>query len=275
MLPALLAALLVVAPRFAGPVRDVSFDSPALGHPISYRVLLPEGYAASRRRYPVLYLLHGLDGHFDDWTTRTQIAELARRLPLVIVTPEGHDSWYVNAADGSGRYEDYIARDLIADVETRFRVIRARYGRALAGLSMGGYGAIRIAVTHPALFAAAASLSGAFDAADPAFAERFKAHTEEMRRIFGAPDSTARRADDVYAAAEAAESRGAPALFLACGTADPFLDSNRRLVAILQKRGFAYEYHETAGAHAWDYWNRQLETLLPWVTRTLTAAAAR
>jgi S-formylglutathione hydrolase FrmB len=269
MLPALLAAtaLLVAAPPAAPPYEDVTLPSRALGQPVKYRVLLPEGYRDARRRYAVLYLLHGLDGHFDDWTTRTQLARRAGALPIIVVMPEGNSSWYVNAADGSGRYEDYITTELVADVDARFRTIRARYGRAIAGLSMGGYGAVRLALKHPSLYAAAASLSGAFDAPEPAFAERFRAHTEEMGRIFGPAGGEARRDGDVYALADRASAGGAPALFMACGTSDPFLESNRRMAALLQKRGFAYEYHETAGGHGWDYWNRQIDPLLAFIVR--------
>jgi S-formylglutathione hydrolase FrmB len=276
MLPAALAAclmLLQAPPQQAS--HDVTFQSSALSRSIKYRVLLPGGYATSTERYPVLYLLHGLDGHYDDWSTRTELAVRAARLPLIVVMPEGGDSWYTNADDGSGRFEDYIAADLIADVESRFRVIRARYGRAIAGLSMGGYGAIKIALKHPNLFAAAASLSGAFDAAEPAFAERFTAHTAEMGRIFGEPGGETRRANDIYAIAEAASAAGAPALYIACGTSDPLLASNRKLVEIVQRRAFAYEYHETPGAHSWDYWNGRLETLLPWTMRMLRTGAPR
>src|SRR3954447_10933949 len=82
-------------------VRDEVITPHALGRPVKYRVLLPEAYSRGRGRYAVLYLLHGLDGHFNDWSTRTRLSERARRLPLVIVMPEGEDSWYVNAADGS------------------------------------------------------------------------------------------------------------------------------------------------------------------------------
>ena len=273
MLPSIFAAWIALTAAHGLPAADVFRDevlqSAALGRPIKYRVLLPEGYGASARRFPVLYLLHGLDGHYDDWSTRTHIAEQARSLPLVIVMPEGEDSWYTNAADGSGRFEDYITEDLLRDVESRYRVIRARYGRAIAGLSMGGYGAIKIALKHPGLFAAAGSLSGAFDATDPEFAKLFPSHTDEMGRIFGAPDGETRKSNDVFAIAAAASTSTGPALYFDCGENDRFLASNRRLVDIVQKRGFGYEYHETPGAHAWDYWNRRLKPLLAWVTEAM------
>jgi S-formylglutathione hydrolase FrmB len=248
---------------------DESLQSTALGRLLKYRVLLPEGYDRTAKRFPVLYLLHGLDGHYDDWSTRTEIAERARPLPLIVVMPEGGDSWYTNAADDSGRFEDYIVNDLVHDVETKYRVIRARYGRAIAGLSMGGYGAVKMALKHPSIFQAAGSLSGAFDATDPPFAALFPSHTEEMGRIFGPPGSDTRRDNDVFVRAEQAATANAPAIYVDCGEADRFLASNRRLVEILQRRGFAYEYHETAGAHAWEYWNRRVTPLLDWVMRQL------
>jgi S-formylglutathione hydrolase FrmB len=284
MLPIIFAAAIALAPAHA-PVRtpeytpaapydqrapafrDETFQSAALGRPIKYRVLLPDGYDRGAKRFPVLYLLHGLEGHFDDWSTRTDLAERVRSLPLIVVMPEGADSWYTNAADASGRFEDYIATDLVHDVEAKFRAIRARYGRVIAGLSMGGYGAVKIALKHPGLFQAAVSLSGAFDATDPPFAESFPAHTEAMGRIFGSPASDTRRDNDVFALAGKVTVAGAPAIYVACGESDRFLASNRRLVEILQKRGFTYEYHETAGAHGWDYWNRQIVPLLAWVRR--------
>lgn len=276
MLPLILAASLTLATQRPAPppsvLRDDSVQSTALGRPIKYRVLLPEGYDRSARRFPVLYLLHGLDGHYDDWSTRTDLAGKARALPLVVVMPEGEDSWYTNAADGSGRFEDYIVDDLVRDVESKYRVIRARYGRAIAGLSMGGYGAMKIALKHPSLFAAAGSLSGAFDAPDPEFAKSFPSHTEKMAGIFGPPGGDARQRNDVFAIAGDAHATGGPALYFDCGESDRFLASNRRLVAIVQQRGFTYEYHETPGAHAWDYWNRRLAPLLTWVMAQLNAA---
>lgn len=274
MLPVIFAAWIALTPahaRQAPAFHDEALQSTALSRLLKYRVLLPEGYDRTAKRFPVLYLLHGLDGHYDDWSTRTGLAERVRPLPLIVVMPEGGDSWYTNAADGSGRFEDYIATDLIHDVETKYRAIRARYGRAIAGLSMGGYGAIKIALKHPGLFQAAGSLSGAFDATDPPFAALFPSHTAEMGRIFGAPDSATRRESDVFLLAGNAATAGAPAIYVDCGESDRFLASNRKLVEILQRRGFTYEYHETAGAHGWDYWNGRITPVLDWVMRVFKA----
>src|SRR5215204_2862015 len=93
-------------PQTTRPLRDESVQSSALDRAMNYRVLLPEGYGTSPRRYPVLYLLHGIAGDYTDWTSRTNVAEYSRRLPLIIVMPDGGNEWYTNAADGSAAYED-------------------------------------------------------------------------------------------------------------------------------------------------------------------------
>src|SRR6476469_2156109 len=139
MLPALALACLLIQSPLSTPYQDDSVASAALARTMKYRVLLPEGYAASGERYYALYLLHGLTGDYLDWSTRTNLATLARALPLVIVMPDGENAWYTNAADKGPRFEDYIADDLVKDVESKYRVIRSRYGRAIAGLSVGGY----------------------------------------------------------------------------------------------------------------------------------------
>lgn len=249
-----------------------SVQSAAVGRVMPYRVLLPEAYERSRDRYPVLYLLHGLGGDDRDWSTRTNLARLAARLRLVIVMPDGDNAWYTNAANDGPRFEDYIASDLVQDVERKYRVIRARYGRAIAGLSMGGYGAIKIALRHPAEFAAAGSFSGAFRATDTAYDDSLGALKDQTYEIYGPEGSETRTANDVAAMASSAPVLGAPVLYLDCGTSDAFLQSNRDVVATLQKRGFRYEYHELPGAHAWDYWNARIAVFLPWVMKQLADA---
>lgn len=257
-------ALLLQAPPPRQLVTD-SVQSTALGRVMKYRVLLPEGYALSRDRYPALYLLHGLGGDYLDWSTRTNLARVAARLRIVIVMPEGENAWYTNAANGGPRFEDYIASDLVQDVERKYRVIRARYGRAIAGLSMGGYGAIKIALRHPAEFAAAGSFSGAFRATDTAYDDSLGPLKDQTYQIYGPAGSETRTANDVVMMASSALAADAPRFYLDCGTSDPFLQSNREVVAMLQKRGFKYEYHEVPGAHDWEYWNARIAVFLPWV----------
>src|SRR5688500_18915911 len=93
-------------PAATNRLREETVNSAAIGRPMKYRVLLPEAYASSLRRYPVLYLLHGLGGNYTDWTMRSNLAEYTRTLPLIVVMPDGENQWYTNAADGNARFED-------------------------------------------------------------------------------------------------------------------------------------------------------------------------
>lgn len=118
-------------------VRDAEFFSDSLGRKMKYRVLIPCGYKTGKRRYPVLYLLHGLYGDYTNWDSLTGIAQYARQLPLLIVMPDADDSWYTNSATVPGdRYEDYIIKDLIKEIETQYRTVSKRDDRFVAGLSM-------------------------------------------------------------------------------------------------------------------------------------------
>ena len=155
-------AVLIVAPA-AAEVRQATFESPSLGREVSYVVDLPPSYDASSRSYPVVYALHGLFEGAGFWERRGLARELARlrskgSVPeLIVVAVDGGNSFFVNGP--AGRYEDLVTRDLIAHVESAWRVVPGREGRGLLGISMGGYAALRIAFTRPGLFAAVATHS--------------------------------------------------------------------------------------------------------------------
>jgi putative tributyrin esterase len=265
MLPALALACLLIQSPLSQPYLDDTVASAALARTMKYRVLLPDGYDTSGERYRALYLLHGLTGGYLDWSTRTNLARLAHGLPLVIIMPDGENAWYTNAADKGPKFEDYIADDLVKDVESKYRVIRSRYGRAIAGLSMGGYGALKIALKRPGTFAAAGGFSSALGVTDPAFDDRMTSFKDQLYKIYGPAGSETRTANDILLIADKAKPESAPSLYMDCGTSDGLLDENRALTAVLQKRGLAYEYHEVPGAHTWQYWNRRVEAFLPWL----------
>lgn len=114
--------------------------SDALAGIRSYRVLLPAGYVSEpRRRYPVLYLLHGKGGDQDDWADKTRLAERLGGAGLLVVMPDGDDGWYIDGAAEASGYETQIVGELIPHVDSRYRTIARRDGRAVPGLSMGGY----------------------------------------------------------------------------------------------------------------------------------------
>ncbi len=254
-------------------LREESVESAALGRAMKYLVLVPQGYGTSQQRYPVLYLLHGLGGDYKDWTTRSNLVEYSRTVPLIIVMPQGENQWYTNAADGAARFEDYILTDLQADVVRKFRTINSRYGRAVAGLSMGGYGAMKMALKRPGAFSVAASFSGAFGVTREGELEPLigKAEADRIQQIFGPSGSQTRKENDIFTLAAALKPAAAPYVYIDCGTRDDTLiAANRELVATIHKTGVAYEYHEVAGAHTWDYWDRRIRDFLPLLMKRMT-----
>lgn len=249
-------------------IKDVVFHSASLQRDMRYRILLPHDYEQGGR-FPAIYLLHGLYGDYQNWDTRTSLDNYAQNLHMLIVMPDGGDSWYTNSATvPADKFEDYIAKDLVSEIDTRFRTIRDKHARAIAGLSMGGYGAVKLALKYPDLFAFAGSLSGALNAARDLDARRPEFRVK-LLEVFGNQGSQVRTENDVFLLLDAPQPGVYPYFYLACGTADSFLDVNRAFVSQLSSRKIVYEYHETPGEHSWDYWDREVELMLHAIERTL------
>ena len=251
-------------------IRDEVFRSSALSRGMHYRVLLPGSYSAGGR-FPVLYLLHGLYGDYMNWDTRTRLEEYAKNTDLIVVMPDADDSWYTNSATvPADRFEDYVVKDLISEVDEKFRTLRDRHSRAVAGLSMGGYASVKFALKYPDLFVFAGSLSGALNAAQnlDALRPEFRA---KLLEVFGNQESSTRAENDVFRLLSAPHGSPPPYFYLACGTADSFLENNRAFAQQLSSRALAYEFHETPGEHSWEYWDRELQPLLRAVAHALEA----
>jgi len=253
----------------ANTVESNSFFSSALAREMPYQVVLPSGYSGSQERYPVLYLLHGWQGDETNFVSLTHLVEDASAYKLIVVTPRADNSWYVNSATRpKDRYADYVVQDLIAEVDAHYRTIASPHERAIAGISMGGYGAMLFSLRHPGAFAFAASISGAF--AGPSGIEnvmpQLKPSTDDA---FGAAGSTTRSQNDVDTLIGMVDRTQQPYFFLECGTSDPLLSSNRHVVEELSSHGFAYEYHELPGAHTWPFWDAALRTMLKVLSRQM------
>jgi S-formylglutathione hydrolase FrmB len=231
-----------------------------------YRILLPADYENSSRRYPVLFLLHGLIGSYVDWESRTHLDDYAAALPLIIAMPDGDDAWYTNSPSNSQeKWEDYIIKDFIPYIDRTYRTIQTRHARAIAGLSMGGYGAMKFALKYPATFIFAASFSGAAGVVHDPDAKIGMApkYDQQLRDIFGPGITPTRTDNDLFELAQKRQPAQLPYLMLTCGTEDGWLASNREFVVLLQEQKIRYEYHESAGAHSWAYWDEQLAKMLP------------
>lgn len=177
--------------------RDITFRSAALNRDMQYRVILP-AILPSAHKLPVVYLLHGGGGGFRDWSNYSDAARFAESGRLLVM-PEAASSYYVNAVDPpEDRYEDYIVHDLISDVETRFPVATGRSNRAIVGLSMGGFGAVNLALRHPGIFAFVSGLSSAIDVPRRAFSWKRLQQSRHYDSIFGPSGSATRRANDPF-----------------------------------------------------------------------------
>lgn len=241
-------------------MRDVTFRSTSLGRDMEYRVILPS-LMPSGQKLPVVYLLHGGGGGFRDWSNYSDVASFAER-GLILVMPEGNSSYYTNAAERpQDRYEDYIAKDLIADVETRFPVMSDRSSRAIVGVSMGGFGAIKLALKYPDLFVFAAGLSSAIDVPSRPFSIKRIQQWRGHRAIFGAWQGQAQHENDPYILAASTDVSRSSYMFLSCGEQEDLLPANRRFAALLARRKFRYEFQTRPGGHDWNQWNVWLPNL--------------
>ncbi len=243
-------------------LRDATFHSTSLNRDMHYRILLPANYEASAQRYPTLFLLHGLYGDNQNWSTRTDLVNYARDLNLIIAMPDAGNSWYMNSATSpEDRYEDYIVKDFIAEIDTHYRTIREGYRRAIAGLSMGGYAAVNFSLKYPGLFAYAGGISAALDASAD-LDETRPEFREGLRKAFGESGNPARSQNDVFVLLSHSDGKGLPYFYLDCGSEDMFLEVNRKLVVRLRQLRIPYEFHEYPGGHYWNYWDAAIERFL-------------
>lgn len=259
-------------------VQTIQFESKLVGKTLPYNVLLPVNYnqADSRtKRYPVIYLLHGLTGHYNNWLDKTRLVDYTAAYEFIIVMPEGNDGWYTDSASvPTDKYESYFLQELIPDVEKRFRASSERESRAIAGLSMGGYGALKFGVKHPEMFVLTASLSGALDAASwtEADLKGLEFIWRTLQPVFGPEKSETRAANDLrklFSELTAQRIAALPYVYLDCGTEDRLLEINRSFADILTKQKIPHEYRQLPGSHSWTYWDSQVQEVLRIASRKL------
>lgn len=212
--------------------------------------------------FPVLYLLHGLSDNHTAWTRRTSIERYVQDLPLIVVMPNGERGWYTDAAHMPfANFESLIIDDIVGFVDSTFQTIPSREGRAIAGISMGGYGAFKLALKHQDMFCAAASLSGVM-----LIQERINPSPEravEMELIYG--DNPLGGPDDIIKLVDESDKDKIPALWMNCGTDDFLVEHNRWMDNHLNELGISHTYSEAPGAHSWDYWDGVIQDAIGFV----------
>ncbi len=255
-------------------LNEVNFFSETLGLLSTMYVLLPQralSDARSKRRpkYRTLYLLHGHSDDHTAWMRWSSIERYAEGLNLAVVMPAVHLSFYNDMAYGPA-YWQFISEEVPALVRDMFSLSAKREDNFVAGLSMGGYGAFKMALTHPERYAAAASLSGAVDINDVVSVKKAdplnKAWLVEMRNVFGDLSKVPGSKHDLFALAKkVAKSSVKPRLYQCCGTEDFLHADNIRFRDAVRKLPLDLTYEEGPGEHNWDYWDKNIQNVLAWM----------
>jgi S-formylglutathione hydrolase FrmB len=287
----LLAALLLArtvarAQDPAAAVTTVELRSPAVDRTMKYSIILPPDYARSDERYPVLYLLHGAGQNYTTWSRLGAPFYAAEIGDLIVVMPDGGNSGYVNWAESDdgqrNAWEDHIIQDVIGHVDANYRTIARREGRAIAGLSMGGFGALALGLRHSPLFISLGSTSGALGYAREAAArlragmpsgERPRRSTEANPVIgipgFSSQDERTPRGRD-FVTVQQAEAYDPfllvntiprhrfPHIYLDSGTEDGLIEPARELATILMQKDFPFDLMQMSGDHNTAYWAQSI-----------------
>ena len=265
----LLAFLLATTTAFAARVDTLAIPSAAMHKTYRAAVVLPASYAKNKKAsYPVLYLLHGAYGHFADWLKNTPDKQLVQRLAdqnnLIIVLPEGETfGFYLDSpVSPDSQFETYLTKEVLPAIDQAYRTVRDRRGRVIAGLSMGGHGALYLAARHPDLYCAAGSMSGALDLTT---INRKLSPTDAAQRaklwvpILGTETNNPERfaVNSVMNLVDQLHRNGLP-LIIDCGVDDGLIEINREAHRRLLYNHTPHDYIERPGAHTWEYWQNAL-----------------
>jgi S-formylglutathione hydrolase FrmB len=255
-------------------LNEVNFFSEILDLRSTMYVLFPQRTMADAKKkrlpkYRTLYLLHGHSDDHTAWLRWTSIERYVEGLNLAVVMPAVHLSFYNDMAHG-GNYWQFISEEVPAVVRDMFSLSPRRDDNYVAGLSMGGYGAFKLALTYPDRYAAAASLSGAVDITEVVREKKEdplnKAWLEEMRTVFGDLSKVPGSKNDLFALAKQI-SKGPvkPRLYQCCGTEDFLYADNVRFRDAIHELPLDLTYEEGPGEHVWSYWDKMIQNVLAWM----------
>lgn len=241
----------------------IQYYSHSLAKASAFNVIFPDAPDAPRP-WSVYYLLHGLSDDHTTWSRRSCVERYTLGYPMMVVMPDGGRGWYTNAQDGDA-YEDDLIKDVIGLVEKNFPVKAERSARCIGGISMGGYGAVKLGLKHPHLFASVDSQSGVLELLRHPLES--KKISPEFPRIFGRGGRDG--PEDPFHLAGEVSAKDRPAMRLICGEEDPFLPQNRSFRDHLESLNYPHEYVEAEGTHTWGFWDRHLPSTLDFHRRHL------
>ena len=264
--------------------KTVAYESPSVGRTLKYNIVLPTAYSSTERRYPVLYLLHGFTSDYTAWV-RMGVPRYAKNYDLIVVMADAGNSWYANWAESEesqkNRWEDAMVKDLVGHIDSTYRTIAKREGRAINGLSMGGYGALVLGLRNPDVFCSIGSHSGAvafarqigtrlrsgeaLPARKPSERtnaaidiEGFNSQVERTPKgkLFVKPEDA--DAHDPFKLVLTVPKEKLPHIYIDCGTEDRLLKCNQELMKLLMENKIPFTYGESGGGHAGPYWAREV-----------------
>lgn len=253
-----------------------SFFSEVLGLSSSMNVIVPQAASgqigmegkggAPEHGYPTLFLLHGLSDDHSIWLRRTSIERYVSALGLAVVMPAVGRSFYADMVHGE-RYWTFISEELPRVARGFFRLSSRREDNFVAGLSMGGYGAFKLALNCPDRFSAAASLSGALFTRPELLFDDANERADLFRHVFGDVATFEGSSNDLLHALDNIETNGTPKprLLQCCGTEDFLYETNCDFRRAVEPRGFDYTWEEEPGSHEWGYWDRKIQRVLEWL----------
>ncbi len=242
----------------------IEYFSQSLKKCSAINVLFPDN-PPLRRPWAAFYLLHGISDNQSTWMRQTSIERYVQGWPMVVVMPDGGRNCYSNSVDGGPAYEDDLLKDVIGLVERTFPVKAERAGRAIGGLSMGGYGAIKLGLKYPQMFASVNSHSGALGMVRDATIK--KTLGPELVKIFG-PHAEG-GSEDPFTLIEKIDHGVLPLLRIDCGTDDGLLEQNRSFHQKLEQLHIAHQYQEFAGGHNWAYWDEHVPEAIAFHAKNL------
>jgi S-formylglutathione hydrolase FrmB len=237
---------------------QMTFRSEALGQDVSVNVLMPDDRKTTKLK--TLWLLHGLSGNHSSWMRQTSIERYAKEYGLAVVMPCVDRSWYTDTAYGK-KYFTHVTQELPEKIAYYFNDYSdKREDNLVIGLSMGGYGAVKAALTYPEKYGFCASLSGSLDITR----KNRPYDLDEWRSIFGFDLKSAAELEgtkhDLFALADAA--RDLPYIYMWCGTEDPLMEANNNFSSHLTALGIAHTFNTSEGDHTWKYWDMHIQTAL-------------
>ncbi len=257
---------------------SLTINSAILGRAVEYSIYLPDGYDRTNRVYPVLYLLHGYSDDETGWTQFGEVEAIAGKAikegdatPMIIAMPDGGVSWYINSYDGKTKYEDFFVKEFIPYIDKTYRTRSEKRYRAIAGLSMGGYGSLLMATKHPELFSSCSPLSAGVFTNDEIINASDEIWKTVLGDLYGKKDLTGKNRITPYYEQNSilsliskgdAKALSAVRYYVDCGDKDFLIKGNMALHGAMIDKKIPHEFRVRDGVHDWTYWRTALPEVL-------------